>query len=193
RSTRLAHEAQVIPPISSSISAPSGDWAGGVVMMGILSFERGRGLPGGVGRGGAGSVPGAGPARRPCLGHHPAGDQVRRGEQGRQQQAVQGHPRACPARLRTAEYPASETAASTAASSTSPSAEMRSTPVSWLTSTSCTPGSAPTSSRTDISQWPQVMPVTWNWVVVVLMVVSSIGGTSRSYTPTGYRMCVHLY
>src|SRR5699024_11378530 len=62
-----------------------------------------------------------------------------------------------------------ETAASTAASSTVPSAETRSTPVSWLTSTSCTPGTSPTSSRTDISQWPQVMPVTWNWAVVVLM------------------------
>src|SRR5699024_5260793 len=129
--------------------------------------------------------PGPGPAR--------AGGQVRGGAQGRQQPAAPGHPCACPHRLRTAESPASETAASTAASSTSPSAETRSTPVSWLTSTPCTPGTSPTSSRTDISQWPQVMPVTWNWVVVVLMVVSSIGGTSRSYTPAGYRMCVHLY
>src|SRR5699024_5788669 len=109
------------------------------------------------------------PARHPCLGHQRTGEQVRREEQGHQQQAVQGHPRPCPHRLRTAEYPASETAASTAASSTVPSAETRSTPVSWLTSTSCTPGTSPTSSRTDISQWPQVMPVTWNWAVVVLM------------------------
>src|SRR5699024_3826729 len=52
---------------------------------------------------------------------------------------------------------------------------------------------SPTASRADISQWAQVMPVTWIWVVVVLMVVSSIGGTSRSYTPAGYRVCVHLY
>src|SRR5699024_12328591 len=30
-----------------------------------------------------------------------------------------------------------------------------------------------------------VMPVTWNWAVVVLMVVSSIGGTLRTRYPSG--------
>src|SRR5699024_10656940 len=58
---------------------------------------------------------------------------------------------------------------------------------------SVTPESSPTSSRTDISQCPQVMPVTWYSLLVVMVVLLSFGyprgvlGRGRGYTPTRYR------
>src|SRR5699024_8212155 len=87
---------------------------------------------------------------------------------------------------RTAVYPASSTAASTAASSISSWPVTTRRPVSALTSIFVTPGISPTSSRTDISQCPQVIPVTWYSLTAMIR-------PPVVYTPEGYPFGSRVY
>src|SRR5699024_9142039 len=102
-----------------------------------------------------------GPGGHDAVGDGDAGEPEGCAERHHQPSAVGREPDWCLHQPRTAVEPASSTAARTFASSTSSEAETTSLPVCALTWMSVTPEISLTSSRTDISQCPQVMPVTW--------------------------------
>src|SRR5699024_5550976 len=95
------------------------------------------------------------------FGDHGAGDSGRGREDHHQARAVHTEANGNLHQTRSAWYPASCTAANTAASSTDGIVFTTSLPVSALTSIPSTPTICSTSSRTDISQCPHVMPTTW--------------------------------
>lgn len=95
---------------------------------------------------------GDGRVRHDALGDHGTGDRGRGDEHDAEPRDVQPDPGGGSHGTRTAWYPASSTAATTAASSRGCVAVTTSLPVAALTSICSTPGTWPTSSRTDISQ-----------------------------------------
>src|SRR3546814_3451867 len=78
-------------------------------------------------------------------------------------------------------YPASSTAAAKAASSTGPSDSTVTRPEERSTSAAVTPSSLLTSSVTEATQWPQVMPFTV--YVLVVLIGTSFRGWERYDTP----------
>src|SRR5699024_600359 len=77
-------------------------------------------------------------------------------------------------------YPASSTASRTAAGSTASGETTTRRPVSRSTSTLDTPGISETSSLTEATQWPQVMPET-----VKVAVADMVGTPLGVWWPSG--------
>src|SRR5690606_17813213 len=82
------------------------------------------------------------------------------GEDDREPGAVEAQPGRGVHEALTSSYPASSTAPLIFASSSGPSLTTVSRPLSRSTSTEVTPATSPTSSLTELTQCPQVMPLT---------------------------------